>query len=568
MNITLGNFEFIVDPLVLDRGLDYYEEGLVFDLMQLSDNDWQAMVEGNVDYRVRTTIQDDVILDWSCDCPFDFGPICKHVVAVWYEIREGQTPDGGTLPAEEIPRPEKIDELLREVSDADLRDFVRVQLLTNDELFRTFTLTFGKPAEGSQRDTVKRHIDQLIGFAGGRKGFIDYRHSFALMDELWELLNQADDFTDISRWDNALSICQAVIEKIPEIISTMDDSAGMSTEVFDRACELCEDFALSQSFPDVRKQLFDFLIQEFPKEKYHARDMHLEFLPILELLLDDEEQEQQYLAVLDQAISLTRVKEFREPMVEDLLLTKRGYYLAKGQTGQAQRILEENREYYAIRKILVDQHMRTKNYSEAEKLILEGIELAQKEDLPGLVAQWKEELLKLYAKTGNQSGIREVAEELFFSGFPNMEYYRRLKKTYPPDQWKNKWPELVGRLREKKNQLFFDAFVLAQIYVEEKQYEKLLKLLQEYPENLYLVDEFYKRLSGQFPSEVLEVFRTGINHLVKNANRKNYEKAVYYLKKMQRIEGGKSVVSEMVQHYGRHYKNRPAMMEVLKRLRL
>lgn len=41
-----------------------------------------------------------MVTDWYCDCPYEYGPICKHVVAVLFAVRD-EIPDG-LLTASEV----------------------------------------------------------------------------------------------------------------------------------------------------------------------------------------------------------------------------------------------------------------------------------------------------------------------------------------------------------------------------------------------------------------------------------------------------------------------------------
>jgi uncharacterized Zn finger protein len=568
MKLTLKNFEQVVDSVIVNRGLDYFERSFVTEVEKLTDSTWRAIVEGTSDYQVQVALEKDTILHWTCDCPFDFGPICKHVVAVWYKLREHRHSGGGNNRPMEKSRSEKIIELLKNISDLELRMFLQEHLQKNDALFQKFSLTFQKPAEQLPRNAFKKQIKQLIRNAAGRDGFIDYHHSFELMENLSELLDQAEDLAGLSRWENALNICLAVIETIPNILEQMDDSAGMSAEIFNRTCVLCQEFTGRLPSANLKDQLFWFLIQEFPKEKYRDWDLHFNFLDMIMPLLDDEKKERSYLNLLNQSIEKCGKKDFYDMELESLLLHKIDFYRQKRQPAKAQEIMEKNIELTGIRKILLQQNLEQKDFSEAEKLIMQGIDLARKKEWPGIVHDWKEELIKLYEITGNQPKIRELAEELFLSGLNRMDHYHKLKATYRHDQWQRKWPDIVKKMRAGTIRPYFDLFTLGHIYVEEQQYKKLLELLQEFPENLNLFDEFYQLLIGDYPREILEVSRKGVDQLVQEAGRKKYQKAVHYLKKMQAIEGGKSLVKEMVENYRLQYKNRPAMMQVLNGLTL
>ena len=78
-----------VDPVIMARGEDYYRSG------QVKCIDWEerhvtAEVSGSEEdpYLVELEFSEDGELEhWSCDCPYDWGPVCKHTVAVLLTIQ-------------------------------------------------------------------------------------------------------------------------------------------------------------------------------------------------------------------------------------------------------------------------------------------------------------------------------------------------------------------------------------------------------------------------------------------------------------------------------------------------
>ena len=76
---------------ILERGLNYYEEGYVTSLEETSTG-YTAVVEGTEDYDVEIEIRDDRVYDMTCTCPYaEEGNYCKHMAAVLYEIEEGES---------------------------------------------------------------------------------------------------------------------------------------------------------------------------------------------------------------------------------------------------------------------------------------------------------------------------------------------------------------------------------------------------------------------------------------------------------------------------------------------
>ena len=93
----LANFETEINITILQRGRSYYDDGAVTDFQDMENGQYFAIVEGNEDYEVDLRLaQDGEVLNYSCTCPYD-GEICKHVIAVLYQIKEEtnitQTPE-------------------------------------------------------------------------------------------------------------------------------------------------------------------------------------------------------------------------------------------------------------------------------------------------------------------------------------------------------------------------------------------------------------------------------------------------------------------------------------------
>ena len=84
--MTLKNFEENISSTIIERGYDYFHSGYVSNLDEVETDLWIADVYGTDDYRVEIKTNKTEIKSWLCDCPYDQGPICKHVVATFYVI--------------------------------------------------------------------------------------------------------------------------------------------------------------------------------------------------------------------------------------------------------------------------------------------------------------------------------------------------------------------------------------------------------------------------------------------------------------------------------------------------
>nr|WP_207213391.1 hypothetical protein [Parabacteroides goldsteinii] len=69
--MTLSNFEYYVLPRIWERGVAYYRQGAVESLEEEFPDEWNATVRGTEEYTVEITLEDDKIMDYFCDCPYD-----------------------------------------------------------------------------------------------------------------------------------------------------------------------------------------------------------------------------------------------------------------------------------------------------------------------------------------------------------------------------------------------------------------------------------------------------------------------------------------------------------------
>ncbi len=123
--MTLENFESIVENKIVNRGSDYYKNGDVRRLEKVGENEFSAVVLGSEKYGVYVKTNDGKITEHECDCPYDYGDVCKHKVAVFYAIRNGNFTNTG----------DKLNLLLENLHASALRKFVS-NLLKKDEGFR------------------------------------------------------------------------------------------------------------------------------------------------------------------------------------------------------------------------------------------------------------------------------------------------------------------------------------------------------------------------------------------------------------------------------------------------
>lgn len=90
MKIPLQNFEQYIDETILKRGFQYFKKGLVNEPLELGHGEYEASINGTELYTVRLSIENGAISEYICSCPYDLGPVCKHVVAVIFHLQQNE----------------------------------------------------------------------------------------------------------------------------------------------------------------------------------------------------------------------------------------------------------------------------------------------------------------------------------------------------------------------------------------------------------------------------------------------------------------------------------------------
>ena len=125
MRIRLENFEEDVHILIAERGKEYFDSNQVLMLKQTADG-WTGVIEGSETYQVLLEVH-DVITSWHCTCPFEHGPVCKHVAAVMYAAREKIRSNIAASSGE-------IDRWIDEADPSILRRILKIQARKHEEI--------------------------------------------------------------------------------------------------------------------------------------------------------------------------------------------------------------------------------------------------------------------------------------------------------------------------------------------------------------------------------------------------------------------------------------------------
>ncbi len=565
MDLTI--IEKHIPPKILQRGYEYYTNRQVISLEENEPGVWDAIVSGSEDYEVTVEIENGELKYWDCDCPFEDG-ICKHVAAAIYAISEIKRPESSTkIKSVKKRKADELGIIFSKTTKEELQEFIVSQFRRDSNLKNAFTAHFSEYIDSDAEGKYRKIVKNLINAAGDRYGFVDYRSARNLAMNLSALLNKAALLLEKRNLMESLSIVKILIEEIPLLVRHEDDSAGSAREISDFAFEIFS-LIVSKAPPQLKDALFQYCLDEYPKQKYHDIGFEDGFLYILPLLISTGEQEKKFIEMIDKQVEVEKTKEFGEYGISPLLKLKFDFLSERNLKEEAWELAETNKQYPEMMKILIEDKIKRKDYIKAAELCYEGIKIAEGKQHPGTVKDWKEKLLSIYEKTKNITEIRKIAEDLFFYHLYEMVYYKKLKKTFEPEEWKNICEGIIEKVKDKRQiGSYSDAYILAKIFVEEDYKERLLKLLDINREHIHLVDEFANYLINDYPDKILNYYEGGVRAIAKNTGRNFYNEIALYLKKMKKIKGGEDKVKSIIFDFQTTYKNRKAMMEILAKIK-
>lgn len=567
----LEDFHEHMDPTIVDRGYEYYFNGQVESPELTKEGKWSVTVYGTEAYKVQ--IQTDpentrVITGWQCDCPYDYGPVCKHIAAVFFMMDEKMEVQPVSSGEQEEATPKgDIRNIFDRTSREDLQKFIQHCIESDDQFKNRFVAYFAERIDDDTEMQYRKAIQHYAKAAQVEFGFIDIHSAPGFTIPLQELNQKAKDLFEAGEIAESMTICRVLIEEVASMYQDSQDYEGDVANVVSIAFKLLFDITEIAS-TEIKEMLFEWCIQEFPKPEYEDIDLDIDFLTLLPYLVNSSDQEERFFSLLDQQVKAVRVENRWTDYQEVRLIKTKLMYLRKQNRMQEVRdLLNANIRFPEFREQLVDGALENKEFEEAKKLCRKGVEVAKERNHYGTVSRWQEKLFQIARLENDVPEIRKWAEKLFFESFFNMEWYRILKATYSKQEWPEKCEEIIDRMKDSNQRGGYrDAYTLAEIFKEEGYTDRLLKLLRLNALDLYFVDDFTGVLKKKYPEELLDMYEQGITEQANQTGRKHYRQLAAWLRKMKKISGGDERAYVLYERLLREYSNRPAMKQELGRV--
>ena len=556
---------------ILERGYDYYCDNAVENL-EIADDIIRADVIGTDDYEVEISLSNGEVTDMYCSCLYALdGRNCKHMAAVLYEWSENdideEEKEENVLstdlfePAFTINSHKKklaaIEELVTGAKEDEVCSFLVSVLAEDEKLLLRFHNMVNKQVIKDGINNYIRQIDIIANRYLGRENFISYYEADGFISELEDIIDEDIRYMiDNGNYLSAFEVMNYIFVLIGDV--DMDDSDGGTGMLADMIYQLWLELLSKVSMEDKNK-MFDWFTAHLDGSVIDYLEEYIENVIMEEF--EEKEYEQAKLDFIQDMIDKSEKKD--SDWSRDYSVGKwvvRYLEILEEKKSSEKQIEEVCKRYWvnsSVRRYFIDMCMKKKEYDHVLRVLDECILLDKK--YSGLISEYNVKKKEIYLLQGNKDAYIEQLWKLVIEHKAgDLELYKELKKQYTADEWLVRREEVFKKLPEYAH--------VEILYKEEKLYDRLLLYVLNSP-GLYALQEYENVLKKEYPEQILDKYKNEVNKMaVHTSDRKHYSYLVSLLRRMQKMKGGTKLVENIVGEWKIKYKNRPAMMDELRKL--
>ncbi len=565
----MKNWKNLFYNRILERGEDYYEEGLVSEVTKTSSG-YHALVEGSDMYEVEIEMTEGEIYDMSCDCPFaDGGSYCKHMAAVLYYLEaEGEEEEQETTEPswmEQIASQNKeLDEVIAKIPEEELRRFVKWIAGENVEIRNLLMTSYSHKIDAQQLKRLHQEVDDIVYRYSGRHRFIDYANAWSFTSDLETFLyEKVQILINRNCHMQAFDLTNYVFRVIGNI--DMDDSDGSSTQVANACYEMWKQ-VLKQCNEEEKKKLFmwfqehctggyviDFMedyLSDFLMNEFHDREL---LLKKLEMIDSDIARMRNS---TDCGETWSAHYGYQNNILKRLDLMKELEYSEE----EIRQYRKEHWKFSAVRKLEIADLLEKREVLQAIAVLKESKELDKQ--YAGLVSEYSQQLIQIYKQELMQEEYKEELLSYVFSHmYSDISYAMELKAICSEAEWLERREQLLKKLKGSP--------CAYQLMEAEELYEEMLQGIFQEVQNLGWIsrmDEYEKILKAKYPEKVRDIYVTYVRKAAdRTSSRNQYRSLIDYLRKIKKYPDGKAIAAELAKEWRAMYSRRSAMMDELRK---
>lgn len=553
---------------ILDRGIEYYEDGHVVDF-NYSDDEIIAQVDGTDVYDVQIMLDGEEVIDMYCSCPYATdGRNCKHMAAVLFQFEEVLAGEDAEIEDSSLiedfyqrhqREKEEVTELISKIPEDKVRELLVGFVLADEGLKHRLKMQYEFKMNSKLMLELRTEIDHII-YRHSRGGYVDWYNASEFTSELSCFLHtKVMLLIEKNCLKQAFELTNLVFHCIGNI--DMDDSDGGSSFVAN-SCYECWKQIIEKSDEIYRSEMKSLF--ETHRDGY-VIDIYEEYMEeILFEFFATEEMITEKIKNLDNFINKRSGSDcgkiysvhygYENPILKRIEYMKKLNYTAE----QIKEYKQVNRRFFVIRELEISEAIKNNDYDTAIKVLLESKE--RDADNTEQLEKYSDKLIEIYHKLGK---TEEYIEELirYVTSFwqYDLTYVKMLKACIVnPDQWSKLVDDIVMKSR-------YEDFVCQLLY-EEKRYNELMSKIEQSSNKVSLLEAYDKILRKTMPERVIKIYSAYLKQAAEMANeRKKYKYLMPYLKKISKCDGGKAVAEDIAATWRREYKRRTAMMDELRK---
>ncbi|MGN1192049.1 MAG: SWIM zinc finger family protein [Dorea sp.] len=553
---------------ILDRGIEYYEDGHVVDF-NYSDDEIIAQVDGTDVYDVQIMLDGEEVIDMYCSCPYATdGRNCKHMAAVLFQFEEVLAGEDAEIEDSSLiedfyqrhqREKEEVTELISKIPEDKVRELLVGFVLADEGLKHRLKMQYEFKMNSKLMLELRTEIDHII-YRHSRGGYVDWYHASEFTSELSCFLHtKVMLLIEKNCLKQAFELTNLVFHCIGNI--DMDDSDGGSSFVAN-SCYECWKQIIEKSDEIYRNEMKSWF--ETHRDGY-VIDIYEEYMEeILFEFFATEEMITEKIKNLDNFIKKCSGSDcgkiysvhygYENPILKRIEYMKKLNYTAE----QIKEYKQVNRRFFVIRELEISEAIKNNDYDTAIKVLIESKE--RDADNTEQLEKYSDQLIEIYHKLGK---TEEYIEELirYVTSFwqYDLTYVKMLKVCIVnPDQWSKLVDDIVMKSR-------YEDFVCQLLY-EEKRYNELMSKIEQSSNKVSLLEAYDKILRKTMPERVIKIYSAYLKQAAEMANeRKKYKDLMPYLKKISKCDGGKAVAEDIAATWRREYKRRTAMMDELRK---
>ena len=572
--LTENILKSLSSPESFTRGHDLYQSDAVYDTFRQGDLLTGKCEGSNAPfYQIHVQLDEGDVQEASCNCPYDWGGYCKHIIALM--LTYIHHPDA-------FIEQKNINELLEQLDKDDLVHLITKMVDKNPDLYSWLqtaipavsaksqpTQQRNKRKTGVSKTVYKRQIQSILHSLQGYRMSEAYWMMGGMVDQLDHVRDTAYDFLEANDAQGALIILTTLLTEVSGSFDQFDDSDGELGGFFSElALPLVEAILSADLSKTERHNLLielEPVVEELSAYGIDDLDVILAALNLdsSEDVLDEQEDYDYDESILTEAkLNIlerqNRVEEYLKLCLE--VGEYQRYILKQIEVGEFEKAKEvawktitQASDALAIAKSLRDAG----HLPDALLLAEKGLDLdGSKHDLGAWLGPIEE--------TQGQIDKAIQAYQSAFTSLPSLNLYNILKKLSGTN-----WGDLRSVLMQIL-QASPHMEVLVDVYLSEEEWDKAISIAKKAGEwNYSLIEKVADTVFPFRPDWVIQASRKQAEGLIAKTQSKYYATAARWLAKMKqayhasgRREEWLSYLSEIKNTYTR----RPALQAELKKL--